>query len=854
LHNEGTSVHFVHERIGGALLRFSTFVIFATLVRALRSSSVMSRRDLVRRTTFLALVATAACWGQGGEPPAPSAGGPRAGVLPASADVVTRTIVVLRDGARQVREETVPRSVVEREMRERLARTRATAGRADQLEALVINDDTGCAGSSLWLYDGPAWGSYSHMTCVALSGTGPGGATAPFASFTPYPVVSFWPGVTPGTVFHQCDTTQSVACVSQAFPTYGAWTDVSDSSIDSVMLYNVPAFGVAWDGLQTFEVTDDNMDYYPPLTNGHAALTEIPAILGGPVPVNFIWSGDKFSDCWGQGNPGTKCVYGNVLNGGFGSSPPPSIPAVWQPVVGHYQAMNTLSGLTYSGGPFAARCNPQNPPPGCGTCGPLSWIDAKTPGYAFYGYFIDRYGQKESICQSPTTDLLSLEYAYWRVHAGYLLYTRPQDDPSAVATLSPDHALMFNMLNPDVANEIVGRMTHWPGRAGTGYAPYGALSIDTVFLANYSGAHYTCNKEGGCKTCTDPKWGVCESYGWSVAQGNGVSLNGDQRFDPYSCAANDGFCDPGWTQMTLTWIARLRDEAHKLGLNLVVNVGYSGSQNPIDSGGTAPVAYPAPSVAELQKLFGLVDGVLDEGGFTQFTSRTPLTGNRRVLADTCAVVNGSFINVWTWAFNDVVTCQPTPSSATVTEWRPWWTNFALGVPGAPPGYLRAVQALGKPYFNKNDSPNMAGTDSTGVSPLSWSVASHLLARSNSWSTALESIYVADSTNSTSDLGYVSPTVANATSAIYSQLVPYNAAIGHPCEDQVDFGYQVYTRRYSGGFVVVNAVGPSGASAIVPVPQPSLGGPQFTFPSGVSVLTVPPESAQILLPISGSLCP
>jgi hypothetical protein len=154
--------------------------------------------------------------------------------------------------------------------------------------------------------------------------------------------------------------------------------------------------------------------------------------------------------------------------------------------------------------------------------------------------------------------------------------------------------------------------------------------------------------------------------------------------------------------------------------------------------------------------------------------------------------------------------------------------------------MRAVQALGKPYFNKNASPSEGIPKVPGAQAISWSLASHLLARGPSEALAALAIYMGDDTNSSTDWGFIEP-----GGVLYQQLTP---AIGHPCEDQQTAGANVFTRRYSGGFVVVNANAPGSELVSVTLPENGV----FQGPQSV---TVPPETGVVVLSAPGHpLCP
>jgi hypothetical protein len=497
------------------------------------------------------------------------------------------------------------------------------------------------------------------------------------------------------------------------------------------------------------------------------------------------------------------------------------------------QAGNTCAAGAYldsnTADPLHGQCISCDPTPGVTTCG--------------QGFVCDRW-----VTGACVPNLQGYEYAYWKKHhPEWLLYTAPHDSPERVATLDSSlqpfmNRPIFDVSNPAVTNEFVGRIEHWIGRSGTGYAPYGALSIDTVFLANYSAAHYVCTRgaaDAGPATCGDcdptilsaDQLEICLAQnGWKIPSVtvNGVvtPLSGSQKFDPAACSAHDGYCDPAWTQMVLTWVGRLRDEAHSLGLDLAINVGYSGA----DSAAKLPWAYIPPDNPELGALFDMADGVLDEGGFTQ--------GLPNALGDKNECMA-------TWAFNGQLTCN----GGVPTE-RDLFSYFAgTGATSTHgQGYMRAVQARGKAYFGKNGAADLPSEPT-----LSWVMASHLLARGAKSTAAREYVYLAAGA---AERGYLSPWPGDVTKSAYDGVAKF-ASIGYPCEDlQTLPGYpNVFTRRYSEGWVVVNAM-PSSSGALtigtnpgqVPLPTPQ---PDSTWASYSS--SIPAMSGAVIPLAAGALC-
>jgi hypothetical protein len=139
----------------------------------------------------------------------------------------------------------------------------------------------------------------------------------------------------------------------------------------------------------------------------------------------------------------------------------------------------------------------------------------------------------------------------------------------------------FDFTNPQVVAEMLQRI-----RSFSGYEDYSALSVDAVRIAN---------NNGSC--------GVFANGVWQQKFG------GNTGYDP-SCQnpSYPGYCDPAWTQAAERWLERLRDEMHKDGKRLHVNMSYAGESSPY---------YPLALDATLERIFDIVDAVMDERGFNR---------------------------------------------------------------------------------------------------------------------------------------------------------------------------------------------------------------------------------------------
>jgi len=406
--------------------------------------------------------------------------------------------------------------------------------------------------------------------------------------------------------------------------------------------------------------------------------------------------GDSYANCW-AGDP--SCI---------------NLPANSQhPMIGHYIPFAGIQMLANY-----ARCLDQTD---CDLvssnyeCKPLRLSEtASGPFKPRVTYTLNVYsdaaGNPEKVCQpksvppgTPPIPFVNsvqarkIEFSYWRrAKPGWLLYWKKDDTtPDSLAWISG--SLPLDVSNPDVATEVLGRIRRWPYLKEY----YGAISLDTVGLATPYTVMYRCRKGGDEGGCTD-------GNGWEpLASGPDPVNHG------YGKQCLGGYCYPAWTSLVLNWVTTMRDTAHTLGLNLVINVSYGGDKS------AYPYAYIPADDQKLLQLFDTVDGVFDEGGFT--------SGNLQ------ATVNGC-VPMWTFDWN--YTC------GSKTESQNRWSNFSR--------YLLAVQARGKPYFSKNATPgpgNLLIPPKPEPQPqaqaVPWSLASFLMSRGTSPSLARQAIYMAE---------------------------------------------------------------------------------------------------------------
>jgi hypothetical protein len=252
----------------------------------------------------------------------------------------------------------------------------------------------------------------------------------------------------------------------------------------------------------------------------------------------------------------------------------------------------------------------------------------------------------------------------------------------------------------------------------------------------------------------------------------------------------------------LNWVKQMRNKAHSLGLNLVINASYGGDKT------AAPYVYIPANDPKLLELFDNVDGVFDEGGFTG--------GHLQADEDGCLPI---------WSYDGDYKCSTTKAQNR-------WSNYS--------GYLSAAQTRGKPYFSKNMSPGPVVypfDPQLEARAIPWALASFLMSRGTASSSALQAIYMSE-TNL--DLGWVP-----YDTCLYNAL---NPPIGHPCpEPRIQQG-NVFTRQFSGGLVVVNANQPGGPAATISLPMP----PNVIWPSSAPTSLAAGNGAVILV-TSGHLC-
>ncbi|WP_437939613.1 RCC1 domain-containing protein [Sorangium sp. So ce341] len=372
------------------------------------------------------------------------------------------------------------------------------------------------------------------------------------------------------------------------------------------------------------------------------------------------------------------------------------------------------------------------------------------------GVCSDLGGTLGNRCLLSSTLVETIKYNYWNTnHPDWILRKRaptplpPGYDPFAKQNAAwwGSRALAFDFTNEAVVQEVLRKIRIFWSR------DYDSLSVDNVHLTNaaaasrvYSGGTWI-NKYSG-------------TNGYSTSCSAACS-------DPESptCLSHNKYCDWRWTRDVTKWLKRLRDEMHKDGKRLHVNMNYIGY--------TWPITPIDTSDATLLGVFDTVDGVLDEEGFNMnvcdFLSYDG--------AYSCPNMNGTVANFW----------------SSTRE------------------YMIAVQNRGKPYYVKN---NLLPLDENSATPsvradtglrLEWALASYMMA-----DRGLASLYAEPFTRH--------------GNMDYTQLhVDLGAPCGDPVlvQDPVGTDRKAYLRRYEHGFAVVNFGAP--ASSASPPPTSPAGG-------------------------------
>ncbi|WP_437809070.1 RCC1 domain-containing protein [Sorangium sp. So ce1078] len=310
--------------------------------------------------------------------------------------------------------------------------------------------------------------------------------------------------------------------------------------------------------------------------------------------------------------------------------------------------------------------------------------------------------------------------------------------------------IAFDFTNEAVVQEVLRKIRIFWNR------DYDALSVDVVNLTNQPAA---------CRVYSGGTW--IPKYSGTNAYSASCSATCSDPESP-TCLAHNKFCDWRWTRDVSTWLKRLRDEMHKDGKRLHVNMNYIGY--------TWPIIPFEPSDPTLQGLFDTVDGVFDEEGF-----------------------NANICNFLSYDGVYGGTACPNMSNTTANFW------------STKKDYMTSVQDRGKPYYVKT---NLLPLDENSTVPavradtglrIDWALASYMMADKG-----LASLYV-------------EPFDLHGNRD-YTQLhVDLGAPCGDPIRVEEPVGTQrkAYMRRYERGFAVVNFGAP--ASSATPPPTAPAGG-------------------------------
>ncbi|WP_437314762.1 RCC1 domain-containing protein [Sorangium sp. So ce385] len=629
------------------------------------------------------------------------------------------------------------------------------------LPAVDLGDDKlavgGCGAPTLVLRDGPMNDPNANQLC--LHGTGtlplatlPRGTTGTWAGA----VESFYRDLPPGDP-NRGGLLSQVSCATYDCPSQhftgadsAGWVDADENAeeADLVTLFHLKApirneeFTTSAPG---FIIADSSIK--PPVTV--AALAQ---------ESTFVWKGDRYTNDWtaATANP-------DIL-------------------VGHYMPVSGVDdGLL-------ARCQTDSD---CLLEGYhcVTWNSASNPAtYYYHGEKVCWYTSSEmracdedADCKpTPTSDLAgvcaqapggtqlkcfhslalrgAINYSYWdAVHPEWIL-RRCTTSGGALDNLNASpvvrdrkNAAYWGVENPaldftneEVVQEMLSRIRAQWARG----LKFDALSLDVVKPANYVGA------------C-----GVYE---------NGTTwvplFKGDQRYNPAcsgtcdpedpSCAARDGYCDWQYTRAVAKWLKRLRDEMHKDGKRLHINLASTGGVHPAYSISSSDATLAGPG-----GIFDTVDGVLTEEGF-------------------------NYAKCGAYSYDLSPDCLDNRYDGKDVH---FWSNMR--------GYMLGVQSRSKPFYLKTGFPTADHTTPPTTAQIEWALASYLVSEAG-----LASIYVTPYSDAT---GYWD----------YAQLgVELDAACGAAAPVVEAVGARKgFTRAYRHGFVAVNFGAPT------PAISPLLGG-------------------------------
>ena len=580
-----------------------------------------------------------------------------------------------------------------------------------------------------------------------------------------------WPGTDAAMLWPQCT---AVVCAPKYLAASAVTVLSATDPRQKVSIYGLQALTDTWNQVSQFAVSDHTLD----------ETGRTPPVSQVAPTVDFVWSGDDHPDEWSAAHPAM--------------------------LIGHYQSMNAVQNGNF------ARCSQTSdcslPGYSCAPATGASFAPNCTTGaeqtgqcrdMLFFAKEVDGALVYDNICTPQTSALKSCttnadcpssldptalgtcssnktcvlsnnlmqraEYNYWQAnHPRWILYRSPRlaSNPCPatagvceenVAWNGASAQLPLDLTNPDVLTEIFDRTTPFVGTSSS----YSVLSLDVVRLVNYESAYGVVH--AGNSTITP------------LFTGSGV-------YNTVTYASTGGFADLLYTQAVLNWLQRLTDEMHARSLRLVVNLSTSGASNPVE---VVP-----PGNAQLDQLFQEVDGVFDEGGFT--------LGNPRQTVGGCAA----------WRYDRASTSDPFCTGDTQWINLSLWSDYGVGS-GSSPGYMDAVQALGKPYFTKNAVPAIASdvappgwvapTPDPYVSMAfpyeeEWMLASYLMAKQHN-----ASLYITRNPD-----GGGMPTYPQTTAVMTTN------ALGHPCGSLVSTpGSLIVSRQFQHGLVLVN---PSTASS------------------------------------------
>ncbi|WP_437274434.1 hypothetical protein WME90_24615 [Sorangium sp. So ce375] len=632
----------------------------------------------------------------------------------------------------------------------------------------------GCGSAALSLYDTPVGQPIAHELC--LSGTGtpldlaaqprPGGSTWAGA------VKSFRLKLQQGGGYDRGGLLSPSTCATWECPSHH-FTAVDNGLIDanavgqaadSVTLYQLKA------PMLSSEVASQSQVPRFVVVDHHMTPGEVTSL--GPERT-FVWSADRYTDALAAPNPDLLLGHYTPLAAfDAGATIARCEVDADCKLPGYHCTLMDAAMISYLGNPellynldekVCVHYNSlrQNTSLDLKTC--TNNGDCLVDGEA--GTCSDMGSGRGLRCILSPTLVETIKFNYWNTnHPDWILRKcAPAQLPPEYDPLARENAawwgrgqIAFDFTNEAVVQEVLRKIRIFWSR------DYDALSLDNVRLTN---------KEGACRVYSGGAW--IDKYS-GLSRYSTTSCGGACDPDSPSCFVRDGFCDWRWTRDVTKWLKRLRDEMHKDGKRLHVNMDFIGH--------AWPVTPFEPNGVTLEGVFDTVDGVLHEAAFN---------------ATACGFLS----------YDGLYSCINMGGTPANTGGTPanFWSNEK--------SYMAAVQDLGKPFYAKTslwlgDANNPVAIDESSADPairaetgrlIEWALASYLMSDKG-----LASMYV-EPLKRDKDLNF-------------TQL---QLNLGAPCgvpvfvQDPIGTERKAYQRRYEHGFAVVNFGAPPGSTSPPP---------------------------------------